>query len=92
MKKWFLLNGPHRLRNGLLLATAIFIAGWLAFKPGAYQYSLNDRAKAMVTSLLQHPATRYFGFSSVALPAEFTPAGMVMFMQGAEMTTVEIKR
>ncbi|HBW6727181.1 TPA: hypothetical protein MFB04_005462, partial [Klebsiella pneumoniae] len=65
MKKWFLLNGPHRLRNGLLLATAIFIAGWLAFKPGAYQYSLNDREKVMVTSLLQHPETRYFGFYSV---------------------------
>lgn len=36
----------------------------------------------MVTSLLQHPETRYFGFYSVALPAEFTPAGMVMFIQG----------
>ncbi|MEQ0429823.1 T6SS immunity protein Tli4 family protein [Klebsiella sp. GB_Kp049] len=92
IKKWFLLNGPHRLRNGLLLATAIFIAGWLAFKPGAYQYSLNDREKVMVTSLLQHPETRYFGFYSVALPAEFTPAGMVMFIQGSEMTTVETKR
>ncbi len=92
IKKWFLLNGPHRLRNGLLLATAIFIAGWLAFKPGAYQYSLNDREKVMVTSLLQHQETRYFGFYSVALPAEFTPAGMVMFIQGSEMTTVETKR
>ena len=92
MKKWFLLNGPHRLRNGLLLATVIFITGWLAFKPGAYQYSLNDREKVMVTSLLQHPETRYFGFYSVALPAEFTPAGMVMFIQGSEMTTVETKR
>ena len=92
MKKWFLLNGPHRLRNGLLLAMVIFITGWLAFKPGAYQYSLNDREKVMVTSLLQHPETRYFGFYSVALPAEFTPAGMVMFIQGSEMTTVETKR
>ncbi|HCI5633865.1 TPA: hypothetical protein NPN98_005223 [Klebsiella variicola subsp. variicola] len=92
IKKWFLLNGPHRLRNGLLLATVIFITGWLAFKPGAYQYSLNDREKVMVTSLLQHPETRYFGFYSVALPAEFTPAGMVMFIQGSEMTTVETKR
>ena len=92
MKKWFLLNGPHRLRNGLLLATVIFITGWLAFKPGAYQYSLNDREKVMVTSLLQHPETRYFGFYSVALPAEFTPAGMVMFIQGSEMTTLETKR
>ena len=92
MKKWFLLNGPHRLRNGLLLATVIFIAGWLAFKPGAYQYSLNDREKVMVTSLLQHPETRYFGFYSVALPAEFTPAGMVMFIQGSAMTPVETKR
>ncbi|HDU4282379.1 TPA: hypothetical protein RFS97_005338, partial [Klebsiella variicola] len=62
------------------------------FKPGAYQYSLNDREKVMVTSLLQHPETRYFGFYSVALPAEFTPAGMVMFIQGSEMTTVETKR
>ncbi|HCQ6666592.1 TPA: hypothetical protein RRW90_001992, partial [Klebsiella pneumoniae] len=92
IKKWFLLNGPHRLRNGLLLTTVIFITGWLAFKPGAYQYSLNDREKVMVTSLLQHPETRYFGFYSVALPAEFTPAGMVMFIQGSEMTTVETKR
>ena len=92
MKKWFLLNGPHRLRNGLLLAMVIFITGWLAFKPGAYQYSLNDREKVMVTSLLQHPETRYFGFYSVALPAEFTPAGMVMFIQGSEMTTLETKR
>lgn len=92
MKKWFLLNGPHRLRNGLLLATVIFITGWLAFKPGAYQYSLNDREKVMVTSLLQHPETRYFGFYSVALPAEFTPAGMVMFIQGSAMTPVETKR
>ena len=33
IKKWFLLNGPHRLRNGLLLTTVIFITGWLAFKP-----------------------------------------------------------
>ena len=92
MKKWFLLNGSHRLRNGLLLATVIFITGWLAFKPGAYQYSLNDREKVMVTSLLQHPETRYFGFYSVALPAEFTPAGMVMFIQGSAMTPVETKR
>ncbi|EOY0872474.1 T6SS immunity protein Tli4 family protein [Klebsiella pneumoniae] len=92
MKKWFLLNGPHRLRNGLLLATVIFITGWLAFKPGAYQYSLNDREKVMVTSLLQHPETRYFGFYSVALPAEFTPAWMVMFIQGSAMTPVETKR
>ena len=92
IKKWFLLNGPHRLRNGLLLATVIFITGWLAFKPGAYQYSLNDREKVMVTSLLQHPETRYFGFYSVALPAEFTPAGMVMFIQGSAMTPVETKR
>ncbi|NRG09611.1 hypothetical protein HRF95_17120 [Klebsiella variicola] len=92
MKKWFLLNGPHRLRNGLLLAMVIFITGWLAFKPGAYQYSLNDREKVMVTSLLQHPETRYFGFYSVALPAEFTPAGMVMFIQGSAMTPVETKR
>ncbi len=29
INKWFLLNGPHRLRNGLLLATVIFITGWL---------------------------------------------------------------
>ena len=92
IKKWFLLNGPHRLRNGLLLAMVIFITGWLAFKPGAYQYSLNDREKVMVTSLLQHPETRYFGFYSVALPAEFTPAGMVMFIQGSAMTPVETKR
>ncbi|EMN4680639.1 hypothetical protein RFJ04_006024, partial [Klebsiella variicola] len=92
MNKWFLLNGPHRLRNGLLLAMVIFITGWLAFKPGAYQYSLNDREKVMVTSLLQHPETRYFGFYSVALPAEFTPAGMVMFIQGSAMTPVETKR
>ena len=92
INKWFLLNGPHRLRNGLLLATVIFITGWLAFKPGAYQYSLNDREKVMVTSLLQHPETRYFGFYSVALPAEFTPAGMVMFIQGSAMTPVETKR
>ncbi len=29
IKKWFLLNGPHRLRNGLLLTTVIFITdGW----------------------------------------------------------------
>ncbi len=54
INKWFLLNGPHRLRNGLLLAMVIFITGWLAFKR-AYQYSLNDREKVMVTSLLQHP-------------------------------------
>ena len=47
INKWFLLNGPHRLRNGLLLAMVIFITGWLAFKPGAYQYSLNDREKVM---------------------------------------------
>ncbi|MBC4116286.1 T6SS immunity protein Tli4 family protein [Klebsiella variicola] len=92
INKWFLLNGPHRLRNGLLLAMVIFITGWLAFKPGAYQYSLNDREKVMVTSLLQHPETRYFGFYSVALPAEFTPAGMVMFIQGSAMTPVETKR
>ena len=45
----------------------------------------------MVTSLLQHPETRYFGFYSVALPAEFTPTGMVMFIQGSEMTPVETK-
>ncbi|WP_368822431.1 T6SS immunity protein Tli4 family protein [Klebsiella variicola] len=92
INKWFLLNGPHRLRNGLLLAMVIFITGWMAFKPGAYQYSLNDREKVMVTSLLQHPETRYFGFYSVALPAEFTPAGMVMFIQGSAMTPVETKR
>ena len=45
----------------------------------------------MVTSLLQHPEMRYFGFYSVALPAEFTPTGMVMFIQGSEMTPVETK-
>ncbi len=91
MKKWPLFNGPHRLMNGLLLATLILIAGWLALKPGTYHYSLSDREKEMVTSLLQHPETRYFGFYSVALPAEFTPAGMVMFIQGSEMTPVETK-
>ena len=91
MKKWPLLNDPHRLRNGLLLATLILIAGWLVLKPGSYHYSLSDREKEMVTSLLQHPETRYFGFYSVALPAEFTPTGMVMFIQGSEMTPVETK-
>ena len=91
MKKWPLFNGPHRLMNGLLLATLILIAGWLALKPGTYHYSLSDREKEMVTSLLQHPETRYFGFYSVALPAEFTPTGMVMFIQGSEMTPVETK-
>lgn len=91
MKKWPLLNGPHRLRNGLLLAALIAITGWLALKPGSYHYSLSDREKEMVTSLLQHPETRYFGFYSVALPAEFTPTGMVMFIQGSEMTPVETK-
>ncbi|WP_176557646.1 T6SS immunity protein Tli4 family protein, partial [Escherichia coli] len=53
--------------------------------------SLSDREKEMVTSLLQHPEMRYFGFYSVALPAEFTPTGMVMFIQGSEMTPVETK-
>ncbi|NJA83575.1 T6SS immunity protein Tli4 family protein [Escherichia coli] len=91
MKKWPLFNGPHRLMNGLLLATLILIAGWLALKPGSYHYSLSDREKEMVTSLLQHPEMRYFGFYSVALPAEFTPTGMVMFIQGSEMTPVETK-
>ena len=91
MIKWPLFNGPHRLMNGLLLATLILIAGWLALKPGTYHYSLSDREKEMVTSLLQHPETRYFGFYSVALPAEFTPTGMVMFIQGSEMTPVETK-
>ena len=91
MKKWPLLNDPHRLRNGLLLATLILIAGWLALKPGTDHYSLSDREKEMVTSLLQHPEMRYFGFYSVALPAEFTPTGMVMFIQGSEMTPVETK-
>ena len=91
MKKWPLLNDPHRLRNGLLLATLILIAGWLVLKPGSYHYSLSDREKEMVTSLLQHPEMRYFGFYSVALPAEFTPTGMVMFIQGSEMTPVETK-
>ncbi|CAD5494637.1 T6SS immunity protein Tli4 family protein [Escherichia coli] len=91
MKKWPLFNGPHRLRNGLLLAALIAITGWLALKPGSYHYSLSDREKEMVTSLLQHPETRYFGFYSVALPAEFTPTGMVMFIQGSEMTPVETK-
>ncbi|MDU3166481.1 MAG: T6SS immunity protein Tli4 family protein [Escherichia coli] len=91
MKKWPLLNDPHRLRNGLLLATLTLIAGWLVLKPGSYHYSLSDREKEMVTSLLQHPETRYFGFYSVALPAEFTPTGMVMFIQGSEMTPVETK-
>ncbi|WP_139507611.1 T6SS immunity protein Tli4 family protein [Escherichia coli] len=91
MKKWPLFNGPHRLMNGLLLATLILIAGWLVLKPGSYHYSLSDREKEMVTSLLQHPETRYFGFYSVALPAEFTPTGMVMFIQGSEMTPVETK-
>ncbi|HFU8614426.1 TPA: T6SS immunity protein Tli4 family protein [Escherichia coli] len=91
MKKWPLLNDPHRLRNGLLLATLILIAGWLVLKPGSYHYSLSDREKEMVTSLLQHPEMRYFGFYSVALPAEFTPTGMVMFIQGSEITPVETK-
>ncbi|WP_033555589.1 T6SS immunity protein Tli4 family protein [Escherichia coli] len=91
MKKWPLFNGPHRLRNGLLLAALIAITGWLALKPGSYHYSLSDREKEMVTSLLQHPEMRYFGFYSVALPAEFTPTGMVMFIQGSEMTPVETK-
>nr|WP_042107645.1 T6SS immunity protein Tli4 family protein [Escherichia coli] len=91
MKKWPLFNGPHRLMNGLLLATLILIAGWLVLKPGSYHYSLSDREKEMVTSLLQHPEMRYFGFYSVALPAEFTPTGMVMFIQGSEMTPVETK-
>ncbi|MCX0494804.1 hypothetical protein JDR84_09560 [Escherichia coli] len=91
MKKWPLLNDPHRLRNGLLLATLILIAGWLVLKPGSCRYSLSDREKEMVTSLLQHPEMRYFGFYSVALPAEFTPTGMVMFIQGSEMTPVETK-
>ncbi|HFP2237307.1 TPA: T6SS immunity protein Tli4 family protein [Escherichia coli] len=91
MKKWPLLNDPHRLRNGLLLAALIAITGWLVLKPGSYHYSLSDREKEMVTSLLQHPETRYFGFYSVALPAEFTPTGMVMFIQGSEMTPVETK-
>ncbi|EFB4671953.1 hypothetical protein M9N92_003935 [Escherichia coli] len=91
MKKWPLLNDPHRLRNGLLLATLILIAGWLVLKPGSYHYSLSDREKEMVTSLLQHPEMRYFGFYSVVLPAEFTPTGMVMFIQGSEMTPVETK-
>ncbi|AUU89475.1 T6SS immunity protein Tli4 family protein [Citrobacter bitternis] len=91
MKKWHLLNGPHCLRNSILLATLIVITGWLVFKPGAYHYSLSDREKEMVTSLLQHPETRYFCFYSVALPAEFTPTGMVMFIQGSDMTPVETK-
>ncbi|TCW43063.1 hypothetical protein EDC53_11983 [Phytobacter diazotrophicus] len=91
MKKWHLLNGPCRLRNSILLAALILIAGWLALKPGAYHYSLSDREKEMVTSLLQHPETRYFGFYSVELPAEFVPTGMVMFIQGSDMTTVETK-
>jgi hypothetical protein len=33
MKKWHLLNGPRRLRNSILLAALILIAGWLVLNP-----------------------------------------------------------
>ncbi|WP_050533282.1 hypothetical protein [Klebsiella quasipneumoniae] len=47
----------------------------------------------MVSTLLQQPETRYFGYYSVTLPAEFTPMPeMLMFIQGSDMTKIESKQ
>lgn len=47
----------------------------------------------MVSTLLHHPESRYFGYYSVALPADFTPEPeMFMLIQGADMTKVESKQ
>jgi hypothetical protein len=63
----------------------------MIFRTGTYHYSLNGREEKVASSLLQKPEIRYFGFYSIALPASFTPSGMFMTIQGAEMTTVETK-
>ena len=45
----------------------------------------------MVYLIIATPEMRYFGFYSVALPAEFTPTGMVMFYTGFRDDPVETK-
>ncbi|HHU9366469.1 TPA: hypothetical protein ACUKVN_000497 [Escherichia coli] len=78
-------------RNKCLLIVFIVLIGWIIFRPKAYTYSLNDKEKEMLIMLSQHPETRYFGFYSIELPADYKPTGMVMFIQGSAMIPVETK-
>ena len=62
-------------RNKCLLIVFIVLIGWIIFRPKAYTYSLNDKEKEMLIMLSQHPETRYFGFYSIELPADYKPTG-----------------
>ncbi|HCQ8622629.1 TPA: hypothetical protein OMF01_001938 [Klebsiella quasipneumoniae] len=95
MKKWHIRNNLTRQPGMVisLLITLLVVTGFFIYHNNIYSYSLTDKEQQMVSTLLQQPETRYFGYYSVALPAEFTPAPeMFMFIQGADMTKIESKR
>ncbi|EPY6700841.1 hypothetical protein ACXEFM_000233 [Klebsiella quasipneumoniae] len=95
MKKWHIRNNLTRQPGMVisLLITLLVVTGFFIYHNNNYSYSLTDKEQQVVSTLLQQPETRYFGYYSVALPAEFTPAPeMFMFIQGADMTKIESKR
>ncbi|MDG0760749.1 T6SS immunity protein Tli4 family protein [Klebsiella quasipneumoniae] len=95
MNKWHKRNNLTRQPGVVisLLITLLVVTGFFIYHNNNYYYSLTDKEQQMVSKLLQQPETRYFGYYSVALPAEFTPAPeMFMFIQGSDMTKIESKK
>lgn len=95
MKKWHIRNNLTHQPGVVisLLITLLVVTGFFIYHNNNYSYSLTDKEQQMVSTLLQQPETRYFGYYSVALPAEFTPAPeMFMFIQGSDMTQIESKQ
>lgn len=95
MKKWHMRNNMTRLPGVIisLLITLLLVICFFIYHNDTYSYSLTDKEQQMVSKLLQQPDTRYFGYYSVALPAEFIPAPeMFMVIQGSDMTKIESKQ
>lgn len=95
IKKWHIRNNLPR-QSGLvisLLGVLLVVICFFIYRSDKYTYSLTSQEQLMVDTLLQQPETRYFGYYSVALPAEFTPVPeMFMVIQGSNMTKIESKQ
>ncbi|HBQ6652057.1 TPA: hypothetical protein L8N83_002175 [Klebsiella quasipneumoniae subsp. quasipneumoniae] len=95
MKKWHIRNNLTHQPGVVisLLITLLVVTGFFKYHNNNYSYSLTNKEQQMVSTLLQQPETRYFGYYSVALPAEFIPAPeMFMVIQGSDMTKIESKQ
>ncbi|HFE3708596.1 TPA: hypothetical protein ACF3KM_002906 [Klebsiella quasipneumoniae subsp. quasipneumoniae] len=95
MKKWHIRNNLTHQPGVVisLLITLLVVTGFFKYHNNNYSYSLTNKEQQLVSTLLQQPETRYFGYYSVALPAEFIPAPeMFMVIQGSDMTKIESKQ